>query len=90
VFNTNTFILDAAAIDQPFELTWFAVTKTIDEREAVQFERLMGQLTAFLPSYFLRVGRDGLDGRFQPAKDPEELAQRRDQIRAILRARGVL
>jgi UTP--glucose-1-phosphate uridylyltransferase len=90
VFNTNTLILDAAAIDRPFDLTWFAVTKTIDEREAVQFERLMGQLTAFLPSQFLRVARDGMDGRFQPAKDPEELTRRRDQIRAILASRGVL
>jgi UTP--glucose-1-phosphate uridylyltransferase len=90
VFNTNTFTLDAAAIDRPFDLTWFAVNKTIDGREAVQFERLMGELTAYLPSHFLRVSRDGLDGRFQPAKDPEELARRRDQIRAILSARGVL
>jgi UTP--glucose-1-phosphate uridylyltransferase len=89
VFNTNTFVLDAAAVDRPFDLTWFAVTKTIDGREAVQFERLMGQLTAFLPSQFLRVQRDGHDGRFQPAKDPEELAQRREQIRRILAARGI-
>jgi UTP--glucose-1-phosphate uridylyltransferase len=90
VFNTNTLILDAAAVDRPFDLSWFDVTKTIDGREAVQFERLMGQLTAFLPSHFLRVDRDGRQGRFQPAKDPEELAQRREEIRDILEARGVL
>jgi UTP--glucose-1-phosphate uridylyltransferase len=89
VFNTNTFVLDAAAVDRPFDLTWFAVTKSIDGREAVQFERLMGQLTAFLPSHFLRVDRDGAEGRFQPAKDPEELVQRREQIRRILAARGI-
>jgi UTP--glucose-1-phosphate uridylyltransferase len=90
VFNTNTFVLDAEAVDRPFDLSWFAVTKTIDGREAVQFERLMGQVTAFLPSHFLKVDRDGPRGRFQPAKDPEELAQRREQIRTILEARGVL
>jgi UTP--glucose-1-phosphate uridylyltransferase len=89
VFNTNTLIVEAEAIDRPFDLSWFAVTKTIDGREAVQFERLMGQLTAFLPSHFLRVYRDGQDGRFQPAKDPEELARRRDQIRAIIETRGI-
>jgi UTP--glucose-1-phosphate uridylyltransferase len=90
VFNTNTFVLDAEAIDRAFDLTWFAVSKKIDGREGIQFERLMGQLTAFLPSNFLRVDRDGLDGRFQPAKDPEELASRRDEIRRILQSRGVL
>jgi UTP--glucose-1-phosphate uridylyltransferase len=90
VFNTNTFVFDAQAIDREFDLSWFAVTKTIDERQAIQFERLMGQVTAFLPSHFLKVDRDGPRGRFQPAKDPEELARRRDHIRAILQARGVL
>jgi UTP--glucose-1-phosphate uridylyltransferase len=90
VFNTNTFVFDAAAVDRPFELSWFAVSKKIDGREAIQFERLMGQLTAFLPSHFLRVDRDGVDGRFQPAKDPEELASRRDEIRRILASRGIL
>jgi UTP--glucose-1-phosphate uridylyltransferase len=90
VFNTNTFVFDAAAIDREFDLTWFAVSKKIDGKEAIQFERLMGQLTAFLPSHFLKVERDGLDGRFQPAKDPEELASRRDEIRRILVSRQVL
>jgi UTP--glucose-1-phosphate uridylyltransferase len=90
VFNTNTFVFDAAAIDRAFDLTWFAVSKKIDGREAIQFERLMGQLTAFLPSHFLRVDRDGIDGRFQPAKDPEELASRRDEIRRILQSRKIL
>jgi UTP--glucose-1-phosphate uridylyltransferase len=89
VFNTNTFVLDAEAIDRPFDLSWFAVTRTIDGREAVQFERLLGQLTAFLPGHFLRVDRDGPRGRFQPAKDPEELARRREQIRRILNERGL-
>jgi UTP--glucose-1-phosphate uridylyltransferase len=90
VFNTNTFVLSAEALDRDFPLTWFAVRKKVDGREAVQFERLVGQLTAFLPSAFVKVERGGADGRFQPAKDPDELAQRRPEIRALLRARGVL
>jgi UTP--glucose-1-phosphate uridylyltransferase len=90
IFNTNTLVLDAAAIDRDFDLTWFAVRKTVDGRPAVQFERLVGELTAFLPSHFLRVERHGPDGRFQPVKDPEELQERRAAIREILEARGVL
>lgn len=90
VFNTNSFVLDAAELDTDFPLTWFAVNKEVDGRDAVQFERLIGQITAFLPTAFLRVERSGPDGRFQPAKDPEELERRRPEIRELLRARGVL
>ncbi len=90
VFNTNSFVLDVAAVDRPFDLTWFAVRKKIGGQEAIQFERLLGEVTAFVPSQFLCVERDGLDGRFQPVKDPEELEQRRDAILRILGARGLV
>lgn len=90
VFNTNTLVLDAAAIDRDFALTWFAVRKKVDGREAVQFERLVGELTAFLRSGYLEVSRYGAESRFTPAKDPEELAKRRPDIEAALAARGVL
>lgn len=90
VFNTNTFVLDAHAIDREHSLTWFVVHKKVDGRDAVQFERLVGELTAKLPTGFLEVERSGPDGRFQPVKDPEELDRRRDDITALLRARGVL
>jgi UTP--glucose-1-phosphate uridylyltransferase len=90
LFNTNSFVFDAAAIDRDFELTFFRVEKQVEGASVIQFERLVGQLTAFLPSHFLEVPRGGPEGRFQPVKDPDELAQRRPDIEAILRARGVL
>jgi len=90
VFNTNTFVLDAAAIDRDFPLSWFLVRKNVEGREAIQFERLVGELTAHLPTQFLEVPRHGPDGRFQPVKDPEELALRRADIAELLRSRGVL
>ncbi len=90
VFNTNTLVLDAEAIDREFDLTWFAVTKSVDGRDAIQLERLVGELTAFLPSSFLLVERTGPDGRFLPVKDPEELERRRAGIVEALSARGVL
>jgi UTP--glucose-1-phosphate uridylyltransferase len=89
-FNTNTFVLDAEAIDRDFPLTWFVVKKKVDGRQAVQFEHLVGELSAFLSCSGLEIQRDGLDGRFQPAKDPEELARRQPEIERILRARRVL
>lgn len=90
VFNTNSFVLDAEPLDRDFPFTWFAVRKQVEGRDAVQFERLVGQITAFLPTAFLRVARSGPDGRFQPVKDPDELERRRPEIRELLGARGVL
>ncbi len=90
LFNTNSFVLDAAAIDRDFDLTFFKVEKKVEGETVLQFERLVGQLTAFLPSHFLEVPRSGPTGRFQPVKDPPELEARRADIAAILRARGIL
>jgi UTP--glucose-1-phosphate uridylyltransferase len=90
LFNTNTFVFDAAAIDRDFDLTFFRVEKKVEDTKVIQFERLVGQLTAFLPSHFLEVPRGGGDGRFQPVKDPEELEHRRGDIETILRAHGII
>jgi UTP--glucose-1-phosphate uridylyltransferase len=89
-FNVNSFVLDAAAIDRDFPLTWFRVDKQVDGHTAIQFERLVGQITAFVSTHFLEVPRGGPDGRFQPVKDPEELAARLRDIVEILRARGIV
>jgi UTP--glucose-1-phosphate uridylyltransferase len=90
LFNTNTFVLDARALDRDFALSWFLVRKRVDGREAIQFERLVGQLSAFLSCACVEVPRSGDDGRFQPVKDPAELEQRRPDIERIMRARGVI
>jgi len=90
LFNTNTFMFDAEAIDRDFDLAFFRVEKKVGNAKVVQFERLVGQLTAFLPTHFLEVPRSGNEGRFQPAKDPEELKQRLPEITEILRARGIV
>jgi UTP--glucose-1-phosphate uridylyltransferase len=90
VFNVNSFVLDAQAIDRDFPLSWFVVRKKVAGQEAIQFEHLVGELTAFASTQCLHVDRDGPDGRFQPVKDPDELARRAPHIEAMLRARGVL
>lgn len=80
LFNTNSFVFDAEAIDRDFDLTFFRVEKKVEAATVIQFERLVGQLTAFLPSHFLEVPRS----RFLPVKDPEELELRRPEIEALL------
>jgi UTP--glucose-1-phosphate uridylyltransferase len=85
VFNTNTFVMDAAAIDRDFALPFYRVEKKVEGATAIQFERLVGELTAFLPSTFLEVPREGASSRFLPAKDPEELAARLPTIRLVVK-----
>jgi len=88
-FNTNTLLLDAPALDRDFELPFYLVRKSVEGREAIQFERLVGELSAFLSCRCIEVPRDGIDARFQPVKDPEELERRRGEIERILKARGI-
>ena len=90
VFNTNTLLFDAEALDRDFDLTWFAVEKEVEGRRVVQFERLVGQLTAFLRARFLRVERRGRGARFQPVKTPEDLPREARIIEDVLEARGIL
>lgn len=88
-FNTNTFVFDAAAIDRDFDLDWFSVRRKVDGQETIQAERLLGQVTAFLPTQFLVVERRGPETRFLPVKDREELRTRMPEIEALLKELGV-
>jgi UTP--glucose-1-phosphate uridylyltransferase len=91
VFNTNTFLVRAEALLRTqVRWSWFEVEKKVGERTAVQFERLLQELTSAMPAAYVRVPRDGVVARFLPVKDHDELARRRDDIRAVAAARGML
>ena len=90
VFNTNTLMIDTASIRDDLELDFFAVRKKVGQDTVVQFERLVGQLTAHLSSAFIEVPREGVQGRFHPVKDPDELKRRLPEILAALEARGIV
>ena len=77
-------VLDARAIDRDFDLDWFVVQKQVDGARVVQFERLVGQITAHLPTHFLVVPREGSGCRFAPIKTPEDLALQRELIETAL------
>lgn len=84
VFNTNTLVVDTAAIRDDYPLTWFRADKTAHGRAVVQFERLMGEVTAFVDATYLEVPREGPNGRFLPVKTPEDLDLVRDTLRQRL------
>jgi UTP--glucose-1-phosphate uridylyltransferase len=91
VFNTNTFLIRADALaDTPFSWSYFEVEKKVEGTPAIQFERLLQEMTHALPSVALRISRDGVSSRFVPVKDFDELAARTTDLEAMLRARGLL
>jgi UTP--glucose-1-phosphate uridylyltransferase len=81
-FSINNLVLDVASLERDFALDWFRVEKLVDGRTAVQFERFVNQLTAFLPSRALVVEREGPHGRFLPIKDPADLQRSLPALRA--------
>ena len=87
VFNTNTFWLSSRALSAEAPLSWFVVHKKVDGRPAVQFERLVGELTSTFESTFVVVPRAGLAARFIPVKCQEDLDTERDLLMAAWRSR---
>jgi UTP--glucose-1-phosphate uridylyltransferase len=84
VFNTNTFLvnaLDLARLQMPW--TFLEVHKKVDGVTAVQFERLIGEMTMALETQMLRVPRDGDASRFLPVKSFDDLAQIKGHLEAI-------
>jgi UTP--glucose-1-phosphate uridylyltransferase len=50
----------------------------------------VNEITGELTTQYLRMPRVGAMSRFLPVKDHDELAQRREEIELIARARGLL
>ena len=89
VFNTNVFHFDAKALlelDMPW--TFFTVTKKVENKPVIQFERLVNEVCSVLPTKYLHLPRTGELSRFLPVKDNEELAARVPEIAAIARHNG--
>lgn len=80
VFNTNTFTFTAEALLEDVDLGWYYVAKTVEKRKAVQMERLVGEMTRFFDSSYLRVKRSGNENRFLPVKTPTDLESSREEI----------
>ena len=79
--------MDVPALEAPADYTWCVARKSVDEHEAIQFERLVGELTWWHPSRYVHVPREGPESRFVPVKDVDDLAAAQGQIAAICRAR---
>jgi UTP--glucose-1-phosphate uridylyltransferase len=87
LFNTNTLWIDLDALEGEHPWTWCYARKKVDGREAIQVERLVGELTWWHSTAWVHVPRTGPASRFLPVKDVEELHLRREEIEAVLMAR---
>jgi UTP--glucose-1-phosphate uridylyltransferase len=84
VFNTNSLVVEVDALTERHPLTWFYVEKEVEGQRAVQLERLVNELSAFLPTTYLLVPRHGPYSRFVPVKTPEDLERARPLLRELL------
>ena len=91
VFNTNTFHFDADPLrDLSMPWTYFVVQKRVEDREVIQFERLVNEVASHLATGFLRVPREVPRTRFLPIKDEGDLVGMREEIAAVARDRGMV
>lgn len=89
VFNTNTFLVDAARLrDLELDWTYLEVRKTVKEgdreRVAVQFERLLGEITMTIPPRIQRVPRDGARSRFLGMKTRDDIEEAHEAIQRLV------
>lgn len=91
VFNVNSFAFDAETLASlQFPWTYFRVEKNVGGKQAIQFERLINEVTFQRDTTYVRVPRGGTGARFLPVKDHAELEVRRPEISLIAQARGML
>ncbi|MFN8223889.1 MAG: UTP--glucose-1-phosphate uridylyltransferase [Gaiellales bacterium] len=86
VFNTNTAIVAIDAVHDGLDLQWLYMEKAVDERPAVQLERLYHELSARVPTTYLVVPRRGPTGRFMPVKVPADVARVAGDLAEMLAA----
>jgi UTP--glucose-1-phosphate uridylyltransferase len=84
VFNTNNLVIDVELLGRDYPFTWLYVEKDVDGHAAVQLERIVSELSAFVPTTYLLVPRDGPRSRFVPVKTPEDLEAARPLLRELL------
>ena len=84
VFNTNNLVIDLELLERSYPLTWVYVRKDVDGQTAVQLERIVSELSAFVPTTYLLVPREGPRSRFVPVKTPEDLEAARPMLRELL------
>jgi UTP--glucose-1-phosphate uridylyltransferase len=86
---TNTFAISIESLERAYPLSWFYVEKSVDDRTAVQMERLVNELSSFVPTSYLATPRGGPRGRFFPIKTRADLEALRADEALVRRFSGL-
>jgi len=86
LFNTNTLWIDLDALEGQRPWTWCAARKVVEGRDAIQFERLIGELTWWHDTRYVHVTREGAGSRFLPIKEFDDLARHHDALVGMIDA----
>jgi UTP--glucose-1-phosphate uridylyltransferase len=86
---TNTFAISLELLERDHALSWFYVEKTVEARTAVQMERLVNELSSFVPTSYLATPRSGPRGRFFPIKTRADLEALRADEGLVRRFSGL-
>ncbi len=86
---TNTFAISVDLLAREYPLSWFYVEKSVDEQTAVQMERLVNELSSFVPTSYLATPRSGPRGRFFPIKTRADLEALRADEALVRRFSGL-
>jgi len=86
---TNTFAIARELLERDYPLSWFYVEKSVEDRTAVQMERLVNELSSFVPTSYLATPRSGPSGRFFPIKTRADLEALRADAALVRRFAGL-
>ena len=86
--NANTLCFSLPLLGKDYPLTWFYVEKRVEGRTAIQMERLVGQISAFVDTAYLLIPREGPACRYMPVKTPEDLERIRGDPVLVERIRS--
>jgi UTP--glucose-1-phosphate uridylyltransferase len=91
VFNTNVFHVGARdLLELDMDWRFYTVKKKVGDRDVIQFERILNEITDRLSTVYLHMPRTGAAARFLPVKDPAELERRRSEIALVAEERGMI
>jgi hypothetical protein len=77
---------NAESLLDHYELPIAVVEKEIPDR-VIQFETVAGELSWYIESNFIEVPREGTDTRFIPVKTQEDLENKRELIKKVVKNR---
>lgn len=86
-FNTNSFWIAPELLNEEYEFSWFVIEREAFGKKVIQFETLIGEITAYKECKMVKVERDGEESRFIPIKTLEDFERYKKLITTVVAKR---